>query len=185
MQKLKRVNASATFNVSQDEWLVNLFVGNLKTKTLNLPMGGAYEFQMVLCACADGRLIMEIIFQAEFEKEMKAHQMDPKLVKRVGNCSVPTEIFCEDFLNFYLEDLIIKNTATGEVKKTNVRRKWPYVMGDLWTGMGTEYHGHCNPSSQEHHATSFESSCVNFCYGGVANYHIKPTACFYGGNYSS
>ena len=49
MQKLKRVNASATFNVSQDEWLANLFVGNLRTKTLNLPMGGAYEFQMVLC----------------------------------------------------------------------------------------------------------------------------------------
>ena len=117
MQKLKRVNASATFNVSQDEWLVNLFVGNLKTKTLNLPMGGAYEFQMVLCACADGKLIMEIIFQSDFEKEMKIHQMEPKLVKRVGTCSVPTEIFCQDFLNFYLEDLIIKNIETGEVKK--------------------------------------------------------------------
>ena len=144
MQKLKRVNASATFNVSQDEWLVNLFVGNLKTKTLNLPMGGAYEFQMVLCACADGRLIMEIIFQAEFEKEMKAHQMDPKLVKRVGNCSVPTEIFCEDFLNFYLEDLIIKNTATGEVKKQmfgeNGHMSWE-ISGLSWelniTGIAT------------------------------------------------
>ena len=109
MQKLKRVNASASFNLNQEEWLLNLFVGNLKTKALNLPMGGAYEFQMVLCACADGRLIMEIIFQADFEKEMKVHQMEPKLVKRVGTCSVPTEIFCQDFLNFYLEDLIIKN----------------------------------------------------------------------------
>ena len=144
MQKLKRVNASATFNVCQDEWLVNLWVGDLKTKTLNLPMGGSYEFQMVLCACADGRLIMEIIFQAEFEKEMKAHQMDPKLVKRVGNCSVPTEIFCEDFLNFYLEDLIIKNTATGEVKKQmfgeNGHMSWE-ISGLAWelniTGIAT------------------------------------------------
>ena len=117
MQKLKRVNASASFNLNQDEWLLNLFVGNLKTKALNLPMGGAYEFQMVLCACADGKLIMEIIFQSDFEKEMKIHQMEPKLVKRVGTCSVPTEIFCQDFLNFYLEDLIIKNMETGEVKK--------------------------------------------------------------------
>ena len=107
-------------------------------------MGGAYEFQMVLCACADGRLIMEIIFQAEFEKEMKAHQMDPKLVKRVGNCSVPTEIFCEDFLNFYLEDLIIKNTATGEVKKQmfgeNGHMSWE-ISGLAWelniTGIAT------------------------------------------------
>ena len=117
MQKLKRVNASASFNLNQEEWLLNLFVGNLKTKALNLPMGGAYEFQMVLCACADGKLIMEIIFQSDFEKEMKIHQMEPRLVKRVGTCSVPTEIFCQDFLNFYLEDLIIKNMETGEVKK--------------------------------------------------------------------
>ena len=144
MQKLKRVNASATFNVSQDEWLANLFVGNLKTKTLNLPMGEAYEFQMVLCACADGRLIMELIFQAGFEKEMKAHQMDPKLVKRVGTCSVPTEIFCEDFLNFYLEDLIIKNMETGEVKKQmfgeNGHMSWE-ISGLSWelniTGIAT------------------------------------------------
>ena len=144
MQKLKRVNASATFNVNQDEWLANLFVGNLKTKTLNLPMGEAYEFQMVLCACADGRLIMELIFQADFEKEMKAHQLDPKLVKRVGTCSVPTEIFCEDFLNFYLEDLIIKNMETGDVKKQmfgeNGHMSWE-ISGLSWelniTGIAT------------------------------------------------
>ena len=79
MQKLKRVNVSATFNVCQDEWLVNLWVGDLKTKTLNLPMGGAYEFQMVLCACADGRLIMEIIFQAEFEKEKSKNKCSAKM----------------------------------------------------------------------------------------------------------
>ena len=144
MQKLKRVNASATFNVNQDEWLANLFVGNLKTKTLNLPMGEAYEFQMVLCACADGRLIMELIFQADFEKEMKAHQLDPKLVKRVGTCSAPTEIFCEDFLNFYLEDLIIKNMETGDVKKQmfgeNGHMSWE-ISGLSWelniTGIAT------------------------------------------------
>ena len=52
MQKLKRVNASATFNVNQDEWLVNLFVGNLKTKTLNLPWGELMSFRW---SCAHAR----------------------------------------------------------------------------------------------------------------------------------
>ena len=116
-QKLKKVNATACFNSKQEEWLLNLYVGNLKTKSFSLLMGESYEFQMVLCACADGKLIMEILFPHDFEQEMKFHQMEPKLIRKVGTCTAPTEIYCQDFFKFYLEDLIIKNIETGEIKK--------------------------------------------------------------------
>ena len=35
-QKLKKVNASACFSLREEEWMLNLFIGNLKTKTFNL-----------------------------------------------------------------------------------------------------------------------------------------------------
>ena len=99
-QKLKKVNASACFSVRDEEWTLNLFIGNLKTKTFNLSMGESYEFQMVICACPDGKIIMEIIFQSDFEQEMKYQQMEPKLIRKVGTCNAKEEIFVKILLNF-------------------------------------------------------------------------------------
>ena len=116
-QKLKKINASACFSLREEEWMHNLFIGNLKTKTFNLSMGESYEFQMVICACPDGKVIMEIIFEKRFEQEMIYQQMEPKLVRKVGSCNSKEEVFCQSTQSFYLEDLIIKNVDTGEIVK--------------------------------------------------------------------
>ena len=116
-QKLKKVNASACFSLREEEWMLNLFIGNLKTKTFNLSMGESYEFQMVICAFPDGIVVMELIFEKRFEQEMIYQQMEPKLVRKVGSCNSKEEIFCQSTQTFYLEDLIIKNVDTGETVK--------------------------------------------------------------------
>ena len=71
LQKLRKINAEAKFSLKEEEWMHNLFIGNLKTKSFNLSMGESYEFQIIICACPDGTVIMELIFEKRFEQEMK------------------------------------------------------------------------------------------------------------------
>ena len=78
-------------------------------------MGESYEFQMVICACPDGIVVMELIFEKRFEQEMIYQQMEPKLVKKVGSCNCKEEIFCQSTQPFYLEDLIIKMLTQGRL----------------------------------------------------------------------
>ena len=117
LQKLRKINAEAKFSLKEEEWMHNLFIGNLKTKSFNLSMGESYEFQIIICACPDGTVIMELIFEKRFEQEMKYQQMEPKLIKKVGSCNCKEEIFCQSTQPFYLEDLIIRNVDTGETVK--------------------------------------------------------------------
>ena len=117
LQKLKKLNAEAKFSLREEEWMHNLFIGNLKTKSFSLSMGESYEFQMIICACPDGTVIMELIFEKKFEQEMKNQGMDPKLIKKVGSCNCKEEIYCQSTQPFYLEDLVIINVDTGETVK--------------------------------------------------------------------
>ena len=66
LQKLKKLNVEAKFSLREEEWMHNLFNGDLKTKSFSLPMGESYEFQMVICACPDGTVIMELLFEKKF-----------------------------------------------------------------------------------------------------------------------
>ena len=83
LQKLKKLNAEAKFSLKEEEWMHNLFIGNLKTKSFSLSMGESYEFQMVICACPDGTVIMELLFEKKFEQEMRKQGMDQNLIKKV------------------------------------------------------------------------------------------------------
>ena len=57
LKKLKKMNVDITFTLNDNQWLHNLFYGDLKTKNLALPMGKAYEFEMVICACSNGTVV--------------------------------------------------------------------------------------------------------------------------------
>ena len=48
-------------------------------------MGESYEFQMVICACPDGTVIMELLFEKKFEQEMRNQGMNQNLIKKVGS----------------------------------------------------------------------------------------------------
>ena len=61
--------------LNDNQWLQNLFYGDLKTKNLALPMGKAYEFEMIICAVPDGTVVMEMLFEKNFELEMKVKGM--------------------------------------------------------------------------------------------------------------
>ena len=111
------MNVDAKFILNDNQWLNNLFYGDLKTKTLALPMGMAYNFEMIICACSDGSVVMELIFEKSFEEEMKAKNMKLDLVKRVGNATSKEEIYCRMTQSFYLEDLVIVNTDSNETMK--------------------------------------------------------------------
>ena len=75
LKKLKKMNVDIKFTLNENQWLNSLFYGDLKTKTLALPMGKEYEFEMILCACSNGTVVMEMIFEKTFEDEMKAKNM--------------------------------------------------------------------------------------------------------------
>ena len=117
LKKLKKMNVDIKFTLNENQWLNSLFYGDLKTKTLALPMGKEYEFEMILCACANGTVVMEMIFEKTFEDEMKAKNMKLDLVKRVGTANCKEEIFSRMTQSFYLEDLVIVNTQNNERMK--------------------------------------------------------------------
>ena len=117
LKKLKKMNVDIKFTLNENQWLNNLFYGDLKTKTLALPMGKEYEFEMILCACSNGTVVMEMIFEKSFEDEMKAKNMKLDLVKRVGTANCKEEIFSRMTQSFYLEDLVIVNTQNNERMK--------------------------------------------------------------------
>ena len=117
LKKLKKMNVDIKFTLNENQWLNNLFYGDLKTKTLALPMGKEYEFEMILCACSNGTVVMEMIFEKSFEDEIKAKNMKLDLVKRVGTANCKEEIFSRMTQSFYLEDLVIVNTQNNERMK--------------------------------------------------------------------
>ena len=117
LKKLKKMNVDITFTLNDNQWLHNLFYGDLKTKNLALPMGKEYEFEMILCACSNGTVVMEMIFEKSFECEMRAKNMKLDLVKRVGTANCKEEIFSRMTQSFYLEDLVIVNTQNNERMK--------------------------------------------------------------------
>ena len=117
LKKLKKMNVDIKFTLNENQWLNSLFYGDLTTKTLALPMGKEYEFEMILCACANGTVVMEMIFEKTFEDEMKAKNMKLDLVKRVGTANCKEEIFSRMTQSFYLEDLVIVNTQNNERMK--------------------------------------------------------------------
>ena len=117
LKKLKKMNVDIKFTLNENQWLNSLFYGDLKTKTLALPMGKEYEFEMILCACSNGTVVMEMIFEKTFEDEMKAKNMKLDLVKRVGTANCKEEIFSRMTQSFYLEDLVIVNTQNNEKMK--------------------------------------------------------------------
>ena len=117
LKKLKKMNVDMKFTLNDNQWLQNLFYGDLKTKNLALPMGKAYEFEMIICACSDGTVVMEMMFEKSFELEMKAKNMKLDLVKKVGNANCKEEIYCRMTQSFYLEDLVIVNTQSNETMK--------------------------------------------------------------------
>ena len=117
LKKLKKLNVNMRFTLDDNQWLQNLFFGDLQTKNLALPMGKAYEFEMIICACADGNVVMEIMFEKSFELEMKTKNMKLDLVKKVGNANCKEEIYCRMTQSFYLEDLAIVNTQSNETIK--------------------------------------------------------------------
>ena len=61
LKKLKKMNVDIKFTLNDNQWLHNLFYGDLKTKNLALPMGIAYNFEMIICACSDGTVVMELM----------------------------------------------------------------------------------------------------------------------------
>ena len=63
LQKLKKLNVESKFNLREEEWMHNLFIGDLKTKSFSLLMGESHEFQMIICAVPDGTVIMELLFE--------------------------------------------------------------------------------------------------------------------------
>ena len=111
------MNVDIKFTLNDNQWLHNLFYGDLKTKNLALPMGIAYNFEMIICACSDGTVVMELMFEKSFELEMKAKNMKLDLVKKVGNANCKEEIYCRMTQSFYLEDLVIVNTNSNETMK--------------------------------------------------------------------
>merc|ERR1712055_1244520 len=117
LKKLKKMNVDIKFTLNENQWLNSLFYGDLKTKTLALPMGKEYEFEMILCACSNGTVVMEMIFEKTFEDEIKAKNMKLDLVKRVGTANCKEEIFSRMTQSFYLEDLVIVNTQNNERMK--------------------------------------------------------------------
>ena len=72
---------------------------------------------MIICACSDGTVVMELMFEKSFESEMKAKNMKLDLVKKVGNANCTEEIYCRMTQSFYLEDLVIVNTNSNETMK--------------------------------------------------------------------
>ena len=117
LKKLKKMNVDMRFTLNDNQWLQNLFYGDLKTKNLALPMGTAYNFEMIICACADGNVVMELMFEKSFRLEMEAKNMQEDLVKKVGNATNKEEIYCRMSQSFYLEDLVIVNTSSNEKMK--------------------------------------------------------------------
>ena len=85
LQKLKKMNVEAKITLRDNEWMKNLFYGDLKTKSLSLPMGMSYEFEMIICAVPDGTVVMELLFEKNFEQEMKVKGMNYNLIRRVGS----------------------------------------------------------------------------------------------------
>ena len=83
LKKLKKMNVDMRFTLNDNQWLQNLFYGDLKTKNLALPMGTAYNFEMIICACSDGNVVMELMFEKSFRLEMEAKNMQMDLVKKV------------------------------------------------------------------------------------------------------
>ena len=113
LQKLKKMNVEAKITLKENEWMKNLFYGDLETKNLSL-YGRSYEFEMIICAVPDGTVVMELLFEKNFEQEMKAKGMNYNLLKRIGSSNCTEEIYCGATQSFYLEDLVIVNNDRNE-----------------------------------------------------------------------
>ena len=116
LQKLKKMNVEAKITLKENEWMKNLFYGDLETKNLSL-YGISYEFEMIICAVPDGTVVMEVLFEKNFEQEMKAKGMNYNLIRRVGSSNCTEEIYCGATQSFYLEDLVIVNNDSNETIK--------------------------------------------------------------------